>query len=63
MASASEVVPVVAGSGTGSYKGISGAFTLTVTLDEVYGLAGCTGATAYLAQTIILTGTGTVSVG
>jgi hypothetical protein len=62
-ASVSERVPVVAGSGTGLYKGISGAFTLTVTLDEVDKPAGCSASSPYLAQAIVITGPGTISVG
>jgi hypothetical protein len=41
-ASVSGTVPVVADSGTGSYKGISGTFNLTITLDEVYKPTACT---------------------
>jgi hypothetical protein len=59
MASLSEPVPVMAGSGTGSYKGISG----TLTLDETYRPTGCTETSPYVAQTIVITGPGTVSVG
>ena len=53
--------PIVAGSGTGSYKGISGNFNLTITLDEVYSKANCTASGAFLAQAIVITGSGTVS--
>lgn len=56
-------VPVVSGSGTGSYQGIHGSFTLTLTLDEVYQPAGCGEDTPYLAQFIVITGPGTVSTG
>jgi hypothetical protein len=62
-ASVNERVPVVAGSGTGSYKGISGTFALTVTLDEVDKPTGCSEGSSYLAQTIVMTGPGTISVG
>jgi hypothetical protein len=53
----------VAGSGTGSCKGLSGTFTLTVTLDEVDRPTSCSETSPYLAQTIVITGSGTVAVG
>lgn len=56
-------VPVVKGSGTGSYRGASGDFTLTITLDEVDKPAAgqpCDGSQAFLNQTIITTGPGNV---
>jgi hypothetical protein len=60
-ASVSGAVPIVAGSGTGSYKGVTGTFNLTVTLDEVYKPGACHETGAYLAQSIVTTGLGTVS--
>ena len=36
-----DTVPVVPGSGTGSYQGIKGAFDLTLTLDQVYRRSAC----------------------
>lgn len=57
-------VPVVAGSGTGAYKGAGGAFTLTVTLDEVDKFSSaqpCTAGSAFLSQAIVITGSGTVT--
>lgn len=57
-------VPVVAGSGTGAYKGVGGAFTLTITLDEVDKFSAaqpCTASSAFLDQAIIVTGLGTVT--
>ena len=53
--------PVVAGSGTGSYRGISGAFTMTATIDEVDVKPVCNGTSKFLSQLILLDGTGTVS--
>jgi hypothetical protein len=55
--------PVVAGSGTGAYKGISGSFTLTITGNEVDAKPGCQpfSGSALLAQTIFIAGSGTVS--
>jgi hypothetical protein len=57
-------VPVVAGSGTGAYKGVSGSFTLTATLDEVDKASAaqpCNGTAAFLSQAIVITGPGTVA--
>ena len=53
--------PVVAGSGTGSYRGISGGFTMTVTIDEVDVKPVCNGTSRFLSQVILLAGAGTVS--
>jgi hypothetical protein len=60
-ASVSAPVPVVTGSGTGSYKGITGIFNLSITLDEVFRRAACNESGAYLSQSIVTTGPGTVS--
>jgi hypothetical protein len=57
-------VPVVAGSGTGAYKGVGGSFTLTITLDEVDLVSAaqpCNGTAAFLSQAIIITGPGTLT--
>jgi hypothetical protein len=62
-ASVTGPVPVVGGTGTGSYQGIHGSFTLTITLDEVYQPSGCSESTPYLAQSIVISGPGTVSIG
>jgi hypothetical protein len=55
--------PVVAGSGTGAYKGISGKFELTITANEVDNSPGCQPfhGTPLLAQTVFIAGPGTVS--
>lgn len=53
--------PVVAGSGIGSYRGISGGFTMTVTIDEVDVKPVCDGTSRFLSQVILLAGAGTVS--
>jgi len=55
--------PVVAGSGTGAYKGISGSFTLTITGNEVDAKPGCQpfSGSPLLAQTIFIAGSGAVS--
>lgn len=53
--------PVVAGSGTGLYKGIKGSLTMTVTIDEV-DVRPCPGGTSkFVSQNIFLVGSGTVS--
>jgi hypothetical protein len=62
-ASVNSPVQVVAGSGTGSYQGIRGTFMLTVTLDEVYRQAGCSETSPYLAQAIVIAGSGVVAIG
>ena len=53
--------PVVAGSGTGAYRGITGGFTLTISLDEDY-IKGpsCSEETAFQSQLILMSGTGSV---
>jgi hypothetical protein len=55
--------PVVAGSGTGAYEGISGSFTLTITANEVDAKPGCQpfSGSPLLAQTIFIAGAGVVS--
>jgi hypothetical protein len=55
--------PVVAGSGTGSYRGVSGSISMTVTSDEV-DVKPCPGGTSkFLSQLIVVVGSGTVSFG
>ena len=53
--------PVVAGSGTGSYRGISGSFTVAGTIDEVDVKPVCNGTSKFLSQVIMLAGSGTIS--
>jgi hypothetical protein len=53
--------PIVAGSGTGAYRGIAGAFTLTISLDEVYIKGpGCSETTGFKAQLLLIEGTGSL---
>jgi hypothetical protein len=52
--------PIVAGSGTGSYRGISGSFSVTATVDEVH-VTPCHPVLSILRQVIVLAGPGTVS--
>ena len=55
--------PVVAGSGTGAYSGISGGFTLTITLDEDFTKgASCSESSPFQAQLIQIAGTGAIRV-
>jgi hypothetical protein len=60
--SVTAAAPIVARSGTGSYRGISGSFQMTATLDEVEA-SSCKPASpaSFLWQVISLTGSGTLS--
>jgi hypothetical protein len=51
------------GSGTGAYKGLSGTLTLTITINEVESPPRCptTDTAPFLAQTVFITGSGTVA--
>jgi hypothetical protein len=53
--------PIVAGSGTGAYRGISGGFPVTITLNEVEARPCQPSPGAFLAQLITVSGSGTVS--
>ena len=46
--------PVVPGSGTGMYAGISGRFSMTVTIDEVDVKPVCDGTSRFLSQVILM---------
>jgi hypothetical protein len=61
--SVTAVTPVVAGSGTGSYRGISGSLTMTIAGGEVDVKPCPHGTSGFLSQLIFLTGSGTVSFG
>jgi hypothetical protein len=55
--------PVVAGSGTGWYRGISGSLDMSITIDEV-DVKPCPGGTSpFISQLIFLAGSGRVSFG
>jgi hypothetical protein len=60
MVTVTGMTPIVAGSGTGAYKGISGTFKTTITIHEVDSWPKCTG---FLAEEIFTAGSGTVSFG
>jgi hypothetical protein len=55
--------PVVPGSGTGRYRGITGSVTMTATIDEVDKKPVCNGTSAFLSQYIFMIGSGRVSFG
>ncbi|HEY9244079.1 MAG TPA: hypothetical protein VIP48_18990 [Streptosporangiaceae bacterium] len=59
---ASAPMPVVPGSGTGAYRGISGRFTVTITGDEVE-RTPCQPDAGFRWQALVLRGPGRVSVG
>jgi hypothetical protein len=53
--------PIVAGSGTGAYKGITGSFPVTLTLNEVEAKPCQPSPGAFRAQLITVAGSGTIS--
>ncbi|GAA3846224.1 hypothetical protein GCM10022403_092500 [Streptomyces coacervatus] len=55
--------PIIAGSGTGSYRRISGSFNLTVTIDEVVAKSKCDASAPFLDQAVVISGSGSVSLG
>lgn len=57
----SGTAPIVAGSGSGAYQGITGTFTLTVTVAEDFPPAHCDVTAPPLAEAIVMSGTGKVS--
>jgi hypothetical protein len=61
-ASVRAAVPIVAGSGTGGYRRISGSFAVTATLHEVEATP-CPHSNAFRWQAIMASGPGTVSLG
>ena len=52
--------PIVAGSGTGAYRGIRGSFPVTLTLNEVEARPCHSSPGAFRAQLITVTGSGTI---
>ncbi len=61
-ANATGLVPIVAGSGTGSYRGISGDFHVALAVNEVE-KKPCQPANGFQWQVITLAGHGTISHG
>jgi len=53
--------PIVAGSGTGAYRGIRGSFPVTLTLNEVEARPCQPSPGAFRAQLITVAGSGTIS--
>ncbi len=53
--------PVVTGSGTGAYRGITGTFDVTFTIAEVDAKLHCNGSIPFLGQQVVMSGTGAVS--
>jgi hypothetical protein len=58
--SVSDAVPIVPGSGTGTYQGIAGTFAMTLTLNEVHN-SPCTTSVSILRQVIVLSGAGKIT--
>ena len=59
--SLTDPVPIVPRSGTGAYRGISGTFTMTLTLYEDWRRKpGCNETTPFQAQLITIEGTGAI---
>jgi hypothetical protein len=61
--SVSGATPVIAGTGTGAYKGLQGSLHMTITINEVEEWPTCprTDTSPYLAQSVFITGAGMVS--
>jgi hypothetical protein len=58
--SVSDAVPIVPGSGTGTYQGIAGTFAMTLTLNEVHDRP-CSTSLSILRQVIVLSGAGQIT--
>lgn len=59
-AQVSATAPIVSGTGTGSYAHLTGAFSLTLTLDEVFHPGACSELSPFAAQKIVTSGWGTI---
>ena len=60
LVSVTGTTPIVAGSGTGAYRGIRGSFPVTLTLNEVEARPCHSSPGAFRAQLITVTGSGTI---
>jgi len=60
LVSVTGTTPIVAGSGTGAYRGIRGSFPVTLTLNEVEASPCQPSPGAFRAQLITVTGSGTI---
>ena len=58
--SATGPAPIVPGSGAGEYRRITGAFDLSITIDEVDQRTNCGPSSKFLSQIIVITGSGAV---
>jgi hypothetical protein len=58
--SATGPAPIVPGSGAGEYRKITGAFDLSITIDEVDQRTNCGPGSKFLSQIIVITGSGAV---
>jgi hypothetical protein len=56
----SGTAPIVSGTGTGAYAHLTGAFSLTLTLDEVFHPGACSELSPFAAQKIVTSGWGTI---
>jgi hypothetical protein len=52
--------PVVIGKGSGAYADLTGTLNVTITIDEVDARQGCGPSSRFLAQNVLITGTGRV---
>jgi hypothetical protein len=59
-AQVSGTAPIVSGTSTGSYAHLTGAFSLTVTLDEVFHPGACSELSPFAAQKIVTSGWGAI---
>ena len=59
-ASVSGTAPIVSVTGTGAYSHLTGAFSLTITLDEVFQPGGCSELSPFAAQSIVTSGWGMI---
>jgi hypothetical protein len=59
-AQVSDTAPIVSGTGTGSYAHLTGTFSLTLTLDEVFHPGACSELSPFAAQKIVTSGWGTI---
>jgi len=58
--SVSDAVPIVPGSGTGAYRGITGTFAMTLTVNEVHNRP-CAKSLSIRRQVVMLAGAGKIT--
>jgi hypothetical protein len=59
--STKKAAALVAGSGTGAYRGITGSFGMKISVNEVDVKPVCNGTSPFVSQLILVTATGNVS--